>query len=126
MSHFDLSLSSIISGSLTWPGCFESVTWIVFNRYQQILNTYLETLFRHTLRFMNNRRTVVSTSSAHRNVRTNIGLSQWFRSPSDDCVPMNTLLEYNSTSSSCPSFHFSSPLVIFVLVNKDLDNVRLH
>ena len=83
-------------GSLTWPGCFESVTWVVFNQYQQILSTYLQTLFANTLRFVNNRRTLVMGSSAYRNVRTNIGSQQWFR-PSDSatsCTPVNNILQY--------------------------------
>lgn len=112
-------IETVHLGSLTWPGCFESVTWIVFNRYQQILNTYLETLFRHTLRFMNNRRTIVSSSSAHRNVRTNIGSTQWVRSPSTDCQPLNHLLEYqskiNGSSSSLRCIRSS------FLVNRDFD-----
>ena len=84
----------LTSGSLTWPGCFESVTWIVFNQYQQILSTYLQTLFSQTLRFMNNRRTIMSSTSAHRNVRTNIGQQQWFR-PSSNCLAVNQILQYH-------------------------------
>ncbi|CAF0772925.1 unnamed protein product [Adineta steineri] len=87
-------------GSLTWPGCFESVTWIIFNRYQQILSTYLQTLFTNTLRFVNNRRTLITGTTAHRNVRTNIGYEQWFRpsSTSTTCYPVNNILEYQVNS----------------------------
>ncbi|CAF1243691.1 unnamed protein product [Adineta ricciae] len=85
-------------GSLTWPGCFESVTWIIFNEYQQILSTYLQTLFPNILRFVTNRRSLVVGTSVHRNVRTNIGLHQWFRSTtpssSSTCQPMNNVLQY--------------------------------
>ena len=87
-------------GSLTWPGCFESVTWIIFNEYQQILSTYLQTLFPNILRFVTNRRSLVAGTSVHRNVRTNIGLRQWFRSTtpssSSTCQPMNNVLQYQS------------------------------
>ena len=83
-------------GSLTWPGCFESVTWIIFNEYQQILSTYLQTLFPNILRFSNNRQMLNVGSSAQRNVRTNIGSQQWFRSSSSaTCYPINHILEYH-------------------------------
>ena len=102
------SISFIQLGSLTWPGCFESVTWIIFNRYQQMLRTYLQTLFTNTLRFVNNRRRlVVETTSAYRNVRTNIGFRQWFHSstsPSSTCYPLNNILEYHGKSFSIVFF----------------------
>ncbi|CAF3342211.1 unnamed protein product [Rotaria socialis] len=88
-------------GSLTWPGCFESVTWIIFNKYQQMLSTYLQTLFTNTLRFVNNRRALMIGTSAQRNVRTNIGYEQWFRSSTSSppttttCYPVNNILEYH-------------------------------
>ncbi|UJR09041.1 hypothetical protein I4U23_013290 [Adineta vaga] len=88
-------------GSLTWPGCFESVTWIIFNEYQQILSTYLQTLFPNILRFVTNRRSLVVGTSAHRNVRTNIGFQQWFRSTtpsSTTCQPINHIIEYQVNS----------------------------
>lgn len=84
-------------GSLTWPGCFESVTWIIFNKYQQILSTYLQT-FTNALRIVNNRRTLMANTSVHRNVRTNIGSEQWFRpsiSESSTCYPVNNILQYH-------------------------------
>jgi carbonic anhydrase len=83
-------------GSLTWPGCFESVTWIIFNQYQQVLSTYLQTLFPNILRFSNNRQISNIGINVQRNVRTNIGYQQWFRSsPSTNCYPINNILEYH-------------------------------
>jgi len=62
-----------------------------------MLSTYLQTLFTNTLRFVNNRRTLIVGTSAQRNVRTNIGFEQWFRSSpysSSTCYPVNNILEY--------------------------------
>ena len=110
-------------GSLTWPGCFESVTWIIFNEYQQVLNTYLQTLFPHILRFSNNRQVFNVDSSAQRNVRTNIGVEQWFRSTPTKCYPINNLLQYhgkhNRSFSSNPLFECTR-----ILVNQNFDLVR--
>ena len=92
-------------GSLTWPGCFESVTWIIFNEYQQVLNTYLQTLFPQILRFSNNRQVFNVDSSAQKNVRTNIGSAQWFRSsPSTSCHPINNILQYHGKTPIRPDF----------------------
>jgi len=90
------------SGSLTWPGCFESVTWIIFNQYQQVLSTFFQTLFPNVLRFANNRQMLNLGTSVGRNVRTNIGTQQWFRSSStsDTCHPMNNILQYHSKIES--------------------------
>lgn len=89
-------------GSLTWPGCFESATWIIFNQYQQVLSTYLQTLFPNILRFSNNRQMFNIGTSAQRNVRTNIGFQQWFHStPSSKCYPVNNILEYHGKSINC-------------------------
>jgi hypothetical protein len=82
-------------GSLTWPGCFESVTWIIFNKYQQVLSTYLQTLFPNILRSSNNRQMLNVGTSAQRNVRTNIGLQQWFHPSPSTCYPVNNILEYH-------------------------------
>ncbi|CAF0884629.1 unnamed protein product [Didymodactylos carnosus] len=94
-------------GSLSWPGCYESVTWIIFNQYQLILNTYLQTLF-DTLRFVSNHRINTRTSFG-RNVRTNIGSKRWFpknedgsnftQSTSSTCVPLNNLLHFQVDSN---------------------------
>lgn len=104
----------LILGSLTWPGCFESVTWVVFNQYQQILSTYLQTLFANTLRFVNNRRTLIVGSSVHRNVRTNIGSQQWFRSSdtSASCTPVNNILHYQGEWFSRWSMQHPNRLLI--------------
>jgi hypothetical protein len=62
------------------------------------MGTFLQTLFSNTLRFVNNRRTLIDGASAHRNVRTNVGFQQWFRSSapssSSTCYPLNNILEY--------------------------------
>lgn len=34
-------------------------------------------------------------TSAQRNVRTNIGFQQWFRSSPSTCYPVNNILEYH-------------------------------
>lgn len=72
---------------------------------------------------MNNRRTIMSSSSVNRNVRTNVGLNQWFQTSSSKCVPMNQILDYQSNKNRILTLNIRL-CFFFVLVNGDLGLFR--